>query len=54
VPRPIGTCEFVNDADLDELVATLDAHRELCAGLPRGGAGVEMSSAVSAASPAGV
>jgi demethyl-4-deoxygadusol synthase len=54
VPRPIGTCEFVNDADLDELVATLAAHRELCAALPREGAGVEMSSEVSAASPAGV
>jgi demethyl-4-deoxygadusol synthase len=54
VPRPIGRCEFVNDAGLEELAETLAAHRALCSELPREGAGVEMSSAVSTASPAGV
>jgi 3-dehydroquinate synthetase len=39
VPRPIGSCFFVNDATDDELDRTLSAHRELCQSLPRGGAG---------------
>jgi 3-dehydroquinate synthetase len=42
VPRPIGTCFFVNDLTPDELVATLDAHHELAAGYPRGGEGEDM------------
>jgi demethyl-4-deoxygadusol synthase len=54
VPRPIGSCAFVNDADPAELAETLAAHRALCAALPREGAGIESSSEVSAASPAGV
>ncbi|WP_206063209.1 sedoheptulose 7-phosphate cyclase [Nocardioides sp. HDW12B] len=41
VPRPIGTCHFVSDIDVDELVDTLREHKELCAALPRGGAGVD-------------
>ena len=41
VPRPIGTCHFVSDLEDTELDAALAEHRELCAALPRGGAGVE-------------
>jgi demethyl-4-deoxygadusol synthase len=44
VPRPIGSCHFVDDAGLNELTETLAAHREICRGYPRAGAGVEMSS----------
>jgi demethyl-4-deoxygadusol synthase len=42
VPRPIGTCHFVNDLSLDELGHALDVHREVCRGYPRGGIGEEM------------
>jgi len=42
VPRPIGTCYFVNDLSLDELGRALVAHREVCRGYPRGGNGEEM------------
>ncbi len=41
VPRPIGTCHFVSDVTVDELVAVLAEHRRVCAGLPRGGAGLD-------------
>jgi demethyl-4-deoxygadusol synthase len=44
VPRPIGTCAFVNDLGPDELAKTLTIHRELCRAHPREGAGEEMSS----------
>jgi demethyl-4-deoxygadusol synthase len=39
VPRPIGTCYFVNDLSADELDDALAAHRALCRGYPRGGLG---------------
>ena len=42
VPDPIGTCTFLNDLEGDELEAMLDVHKEVCAGFPRGGAGVDM------------
>ncbi|MEJ2865210.1 sedoheptulose 7-phosphate cyclase [Actinomycetospora flava] len=42
VPRPIGTCFFVNDLDAAELTDALAAHREVCAALPRAGEGVEV------------
>jgi 3-dehydroquinate synthetase len=42
VPRPIGSCHFVNDAGLDEFVRNLEVHRELCGAYPREGAGEEM------------
>ncbi len=42
VPRPIGTCEFVNDLDQDELVDALAVHRVRVARYPRGGAGDEI------------
>jgi 3-dehydroquinate synthase len=41
VPHPIGTCHFVNDLDTAELEEALTAHRELCAGFPRAGTGVD-------------
>ena len=40
-PQPIGECTFMNDVSDDELVATLALHREVAAGLPRGGAGID-------------
>ena len=42
MPRPIGTCYFVNDLSLNELDRALAAHREVCRGYPRGGNGEEM------------
>jgi 3-dehydroquinate synthase len=50
VPRPIGDCFFVNDADATELSGTLSEHRALCAGYPREGDGEE----VFVSTPAGV
>ena len=41
VPRPIGTCHFVSDVTVDELVAALAEHKRVCAQLPRGGAGLD-------------
>ena len=42
VPRPIGTCYFVNDLSAGELYRALAGHREVCRGYPRGGNGEEM------------
>jgi 3-dehydroquinate synthase len=42
VPRPIGTCYFINDLSADELDRALAGHREVCRGYPRGGSGEEM------------
>ena len=42
VPRPIGTCYFVNDLSADELDRALVAHQGVCRGYPRGGNGEEM------------
>jgi 3-dehydroquinate synthetase len=42
VPRPIGSCSFVNDAADDELALTLSAHQQLCRNFPRGGAGEDV------------
>jgi demethyl-4-deoxygadusol synthase len=42
VPRPIGTCYFVNDLSPAELDRALEAHRQVCRGYPRGGNGEEM------------
>ena len=42
VPAPIGSCTFLNDVPVDELIETLDAHRVLCRAYPREGEGVEM------------
>jgi len=42
MPRPIGTCHFVNDLSVDELDAALAVHREVCRSYPRGGEGQDM------------
>ena len=42
VPRPIGSCHFVNDLSNEELESALAAHRRIAAGYPRGGDGEEM------------
>ncbi len=39
VPRPIGTCFFVNDLTADELEEALMAHRRVCRIYPRDGQG---------------
>lgn len=44
VPRPIGTCSFINDLDEAELTRSLEVHKTLCQQYPRGGDGVDMSS----------
>jgi demethyl-4-deoxygadusol synthase len=41
MPRPIGTCFFVNDLTREELDAALAAHKEICAAYPHGGAGID-------------
>lgn len=45
VPKPIGTCHFVNDLTVEDLTAALEVHKGLCAGYPRGGEGVEQYTA---------
>ena len=55
VPRPVGTCFFINDltaAELDEMVAV---HKELCRRYPRAGDGEDMftTSSVPAVAAAG-
>ena len=42
VPRPIGSCFFVNDLTPDELDHALEIHREVCRSYPRGGEGQDM------------
>ena len=42
VPRPIGTCHFVNDLTIEELDHTLTLHREACRIYARAGAGEDM------------
>jgi 3-dehydroquinate synthase len=40
VPRPIGVCHFINDLTRDELADALQDHKNLCAGYPRAGDGI--------------
>ena len=42
VPRPIGTCHFVNDLEPGELDHVLALHRDACRRYPRDGAGEDM------------
>jgi 3-dehydroquinate synthetase len=39
VPRPIGTCDFINDLTYEELDSALESHRKLCLSYPGGGDG---------------
>ena len=41
VPRPVGSCYFVNDLTPEEIDEALTAHKQVCASYPRAGAGVE-------------
>lgn len=41
VPSPIGTCTFVNDLTREELAATLEEHKSLCADYLRAGDGID-------------
>ncbi|MEC4983186.1 MAG: sedoheptulose 7-phosphate cyclase [Oscillatoria sp. PMC 1068.18] len=41
VPRPIGTCYFINDLTREELAESLAEHKRICANYPRRGEGVE-------------
>jgi demethyl-4-deoxygadusol synthase len=41
MPRPIGTCHFVDDLTLDELTEALATHEQRCAEYPRGGHGLD-------------
>lgn len=41
VPHPIGDCYFINDLTQDELNTVLHKHKDLCAGYPREGAGID-------------
>lgn len=45
VPRPIGTCFFINDLTTAELDRMLAIHKDVCSGYPRGGDGVDMFTA---------
>jgi 3-dehydroquinate synthase len=42
VPRPIGTCFFVNDLSAEELERALAVHKALCEPYPRSGDGEDM------------
>ncbi len=42
VPRPIGTCFFVNDLSTEELAETLVLHNDACRRYPRGGDGEDV------------
>lgn len=41
MPRPIGTCHFVNDLTREELEQAIADHRRLCADYPREGTGTD-------------
>lgn len=45
VPKPVGTCHFVNDLTVADLVLVLAHHKALCASYPRGGEGSEQYTA---------
>lgn len=41
MPKPIGTCFFVNDLTREELDEAVAAHKQICATLPRSGEGID-------------
>lgn len=41
MPAPIGECFFANDLTREELDAALNEHKQICANLPRAGAGID-------------
>lgn len=42
VPRPIGTCYFINDLTREELTECLAEHKRICNDFPRKGEGVDL------------
>ncbi len=42
VPKPIGTCFFINDFTREELAEALTEHKQLCKTYPRGGDGIDV------------
>ena len=42
VPKPIGSCVFMNDLTREQLTETLAIHKEICRGYARGGDGEDM------------
>ena len=42
VPKPIGSCFFVNDFTREELADAVTAHKEICKNYPRSGEGVDV------------
>ncbi|KST62693.1 sedoheptulose 7-phosphate cyclase [Mastigocoleus testarum] len=42
VPKPIGSCFFVNDFTREELADAVAAHKEICKNYPRAGEGVDV------------
>ena len=42
VPKPIGTCFFVNDFTQEELADAVAEHKEICKNYPRSGEGVDV------------
>ncbi|MBF2005730.1 MAG: sedoheptulose 7-phosphate cyclase [Chlorogloeopsis fritschii C42_A2020_084] len=42
MPKPIGSCFFVNDLTREELATALAEHRQLCTTYPRGGDGIDV------------
>ena len=42
VPKPIGTCFFVNDFTREELALAVAEHKEICKNYPRAGEGVDV------------
>ncbi len=41
VPKPIGTCHFINDLTRSELEEAIAEHKRLCADYPRAGEGID-------------
>lgn len=41
MPKPIGSCFFVNDMTREELDAAIDEHKEICSAYPQAGAGID-------------
>ncbi|MEG5126043.1 sedoheptulose 7-phosphate cyclase [Microcoleus sp. ARI1-B5] len=52
VPKPIGSCFFINDLTRDELDRMLGIHKEICCGYARGGDGEDMYISLETASAA--
>jgi demethyl-4-deoxygadusol synthase len=54
VPKPIGSCHFMNDLNRIDLEQYLITHKEICRHYPRGGDGEDMYLSPDALIPAGV